>query len=36
MLAVMYMCQAARPCYQGQEIGMTNIGLPSIDMYDDV
>jgi glycosidase len=37
MLAVMYMCQSGTPfIYQGQEIGMTNIGLPSIDMYDDV
>ena len=37
MLAVMYMCQSGTPfIYQGQEIGMTNIELPSIDMYDDI
>ncbi len=37
MLAVMYICQSGTPfIYQGQEIGMTNIGLPEIDMYEDV
>lgn len=37
MLATMYICQSGTPfIYQGQEIGMTNIGLPSIDLYDDV
>ncbi|MCD7828425.1 MAG: alpha-glucosidase [Clostridiales bacterium] len=36
-LATMYICQSGTPfIYQGQEIGMTNIGLPSIDLYDDV
>lgn len=37
MLATMYICQSGTPfIYQGQEIGMTNIGLPTIDLYDDV
>ena len=37
MLATMYMCLSGTPfIYQGQEIGMTNINLPSIDLYDDV
>lgn len=37
MLATMYICQSGTPfIYQGQEIGMTNIGLPTIDQYDDV
>ncbi len=37
MLATMYICQSGTPfIYQGQEIGMTNIGLPSIDLYDDI
>ena len=37
MLATMYICQSGTPfIYQGQEIGMTNIKLPSVDMYTDV
>lgn len=37
MLATMYICQSGTPfIYQGQEIGMTNIKLPSVDMYADV
>ena len=37
MLATMYICQSGTPCiYQGQEIGMTNIKLNSIDDYVDV
>ena len=37
MLATMYICQSGTPfIYQGQEIGMTNIGLPKIDMYPDI
>lgn len=37
MLATMYICQSGTPfIYQGQEIGMTNIGLSEIDMYQDV
>lgn len=37
MLATMYICQSGTPfIYQGQEIGMTNIGLPEIEMYDDI
>ena len=37
MLAAMYMLQRGTPfIYQGQEIGMTNIHLPSIDMYEDI
>ena len=37
MLATMYICQSGTPfIYQGQEIGMTNICLPSIELYDDV
>lgn len=37
MLATMYICQSGTPfIYQGQEIGMTNIGLPELDMYEDV
>lgn len=37
MLAVMYICQSGTPfIYQGQEIGMTNIGLTDIDKYEDV
>lgn len=37
MLAVSYLCQGGTPfIYQGQEIGMTNIGLSEIDMYEDV
>lgn len=37
MLAAMYMLQQGTPfIYQGQEIGMTNISLPSLDMYEDV
>ncbi|MCL2513524.1 MAG: alpha-glucosidase [Oscillospiraceae bacterium] len=37
MLAAMYICQSGTPfIYQGQEIGMTNINLPEIGMYDDV
>ena len=34
MLATMYICQSGTPfIYQGQEIGMVNIGLPEIEMY---
>lgn len=37
MLATMYIFQSGTPfIYQGQEIGMTNIRLPKIDMYKDV
>ncbi|MDR1629383.1 MAG: alpha-glucosidase [Oscillospiraceae bacterium] len=37
MLATMYICQSGTPfIYQGQEIGMTNINLPEIGMYQDV
>ena len=37
MLAAMYMLQRGTPfIYQGQEIGMTNNPLPSLDMYKDV
>ena len=37
MLATMYICLCGTPfIFQGQEIGMTNISLPSIDMYEDV
>lgn len=37
MLATMYICQSGTPfIYQGQEIGMTSIRLPEIDMYKDV
>lgn len=37
MLATMYMLQQGTPfIYQGQEIGMTNISLPDLDMYEDV
>ncbi|NMP38197.1 MAG: alpha-glucosidase [Clostridiales bacterium] len=37
MLATMYICQSCTPfIYQGQEIGMTNIRLPELDMYEDV
>lgn len=37
MLAAMYMLQQGTPfVYQGQEIGMTNISLPKLDMYVDV
>ena len=37
MLAAMYMLQRGTPfIYQGQEIGMTNLRLPRIDMYPDV
>ncbi len=37
MLATMYICQSGTPfIFQGQEIGMTNIELPTIDDYDDV
>ena len=37
MLAVMYMLQKGTPfIYQGQEIGMTNMPLPELDMYKDV
>lgn len=36
MLAAMYILQQGTPfIYQGQEIGMTNISLPSLDMYVD-
>ncbi len=36
-LATMYICQSGTPfIYQGQEIGMTSIKLPEIDMYEDV
>ncbi len=34
MLAAMYILQRGTPfIYQGQEIGMTNIALPRLDMY---
>lgn len=37
MLATTYLCQGGTPfIYQGQEIGMTSIGLPELDMYPDV
>lgn len=37
MLAAMYFCQSGTPfIYQGQEIGMTNIRLPELDMYEDI
>ena len=37
MLAAMYMLQKGTPfIYQGQEIGMTNMPLPELDMYKDV
>ena len=37
MLAAMYMLQKGTPfVYQGQEIGMTDIRLPKLDMYEDV
>ena len=37
MLATMYICQSGTPfIYQGQEIGMTNIHLDSIDRFPDV
>lgn len=37
MLATMYICQSGSPfIYQGQEIGMTDIRLPELDMYVDV
>jgi len=37
MLATMYLCQSGTPfIYQGQEIGMTNIGLPELEQYEDV
>ncbi len=37
MLATMYFCQCGTPfIYQGQEIGMTNIELPELSMYEDV
>lgn len=37
MLATMYICQCGTPfIYQGQEIGMTNIEIDSIDKYTDV
>jgi len=37
MLATMYLCQSGTPfIYQGQEIGMTNIGLPELEMYEDI
>lgn len=37
MLATMYICQSGTPfIYQGQEIGMTNIELPEIEMYADI
>ena len=37
MLATMYMCQCGTPfIYQGQEIGMLNLGLEDIDKYVDV
>lgn len=36
-LATMYLCQGGTPfVYQGQEIGMTNCPLPSLDDYPDV
>ena len=37
MLATMYICQSGTPfIYQGQEIGMTNLGLDDINKYVDV
>ena len=37
MLAAMYILQRGTPfIYQGQEIGMTNMALPRLDMYQDV
>ena len=37
MLAAMYMLQRGTPfIYQGQEIGMTNLRLPRVEMYPDV
>lgn len=37
MLAAMYMLQRGTPfIYQGQEIGMLNLRLPSVNMYQDV
>jgi oligo-1,6-glucosidase len=37
MLATMYICQRGTPfIYQGQEIGMTNIELPQLNMYEDI
>ncbi len=37
MLAVSYLCLGGTPfIYQGQEIGMTSIKLPDIEMYEDV
>ncbi len=37
MLAAMYILQKGTPfIYQGQEIGMTNMRLPELDMYKDV
>ncbi len=37
MLATMYICQCGTPfIYQGQEIGMTNIGITDINKYVDV
>ncbi|MBO5556934.1 MAG: alpha-glucosidase [Oscillospiraceae bacterium] len=37
MLAAMYMLQRGTPfVYQGQEIGMLNLRLPRVDMYQDV
>ena len=37
MLAAMYMLQRGTPfIYQGQEIGMTNMPLPSVELYPDV
>ena len=37
MLAACYLFQQGTPfLYQGQELGMTNIALPSIDQYEDV
>ena len=37
MLAAMYMLQRGTPfIYQGQEIGMLNLRLPDVNMYEDV
>ncbi|HOO25683.1 MAG TPA: alpha-glucosidase [Clostridiales bacterium] len=37
MLATTYLCQSGTPFInQGQEIGMTSIGLPELEMYPDV
>ena len=37
MLAAMYILQRGTPfIYQGQEIGMTNLRLPQVEMYEDV